>query len=163
MQADRRFDEGRVQVYTGAAARDAPAWLGLTARMLGAEMRAAVYLVGAVARARGAAVALLADAYGGDLIHPARVELTPADAIARARAHLDAGAPELVVLAGVLDDALAETDAAALLDLVRAHLDAVPRPRLELVIEGAAAPTDLVDAADLVTELRPAPAGRASG
>jgi len=163
--AQPRLLRGLLQVYTGDGKGKTTAALGLALRALGAGLRVAFlqFIKGGVATGEAAAAPLLGPAFWmqrfADEVTPfslGRGEPSDQDraAVAQgwtvARQAIASGDWDLVVL-----DEINNVLAAGLLDV--AEVLAVLRQRpshVEVVCTGRGAPAELIEAADLVTEMR---------
>ena len=136
----------------GECEAQAPAWLGLTTRALGAGLPVTVALPpgdsGSQART---ALSALSQAMASASLTV--VEPTANTAASVVRLLQPPGAPNgsLLVMPQALDAPLLED----LRSSLQAHHAASPRPPVEVVISGRQAPEWLVAIADLITELRP--------
>jgi cob(I)alamin adenosyltransferase len=161
MQMAGRLEQGLVEVYTGDGRGKTTAAIGLAFRAVGRGLHVHIIQFMKGDETYGEVTSCLAhplieiEQYGrNEFVNPHEpttldLELA-AKAMVRAREVLSAGEADLVIL-----DELAVAIAFNLVDLddVLALLDLKP-PYVELVITGRSAPQELIDRADLVTEMR---------
>jgi cob(I)alamin adenosyltransferase len=157
----KRLERGMVEVYTGDGRGKTTAAIGLAFRAAGRGLR--VHIIqfmkgddryGEVQSIRGHPLIALEQFGRREFVNPKEpstvdVELA-ARAMARARVVLGAGEADVVILdelsVAIAFKLVALADALALLDL--------RKPHVELVITGRMAPQELIDRADLVTDMR---------
>ena len=143
---------GRIHLYVGTGEGQAPAWLGLTARALGAGLPSTVVVSaessGSLARQALEALSVAATSAKLTILDAADNLAEDLASLVKATAPCS---PGLLVLPQALGTPLVDDLRASL----QAHCDANPRPPLEIVISGGKAPAWLEDIADLITELRP--------
>uniref|UniRef100_A0A7C5EM89 corrinoid adenosyltransferase n=1 Tax=Desulfobacca acetoxidans TaxID=60893 RepID=A0A7C5EM89_9BACT len=158
----KRLKQGLVQVYTGDGKGKTTCALGLALRAVGQGFRAHIIQflktddTGEVQAARRLAPDFTIESFG----HPGFPRLTDPDpqtreraaqAFQRARQVIMAGEHDLVILDEVnLALAYNLVPLQAMLELLKAR-----PPQVEVVLTGRNAPPELVELADLVTEMRP--------
>ncbi len=159
---DFYLQRGRVQLYTGNGKGKTTAALGLALRAVGHGLRVYVMqflkgqtVYGELETARRLAPELTIEQVGREAFvsptRPAEEDLRLArEAFARARVLVTSGDYDLVILD--------ELNCAVLFGMIPLSevlaLIAARPPRVELVLTGRGAPQELMDAADLVTEMR---------
>ena len=160
--SDRRLKHGMIQVYTGEGKGKTTCALGLALRAVGQGFR--VYMVqflksdgtGEMEASRRLAPDFIMESFGAPGFPRLRdpdpqTRQTVEQAFARAREVILAGEHDVVILDEVnLVLAYGLVPLAEMLEVLRRR-----PPYVEVVLTGRGAPPELVELADLVTEMRP--------